>query len=344
MWYKTLGFQRYPLDPRSNVNLIGVEHIQKKLEDYILQGNMCLICGFTGSGKTSMLKRVSQSPRMKQFEFVYISADGIKKEYDIDDALWDKRSFIKRLLRTKPKNLIILLDESHLANRILTESIKSKWNTEYEDGTKAIQSVIVSQIEDRLGTNFSGSFADRLGQRIIIMPKLTKDELKEVLKIRLNNGSRNFVDAFDQDALTLLTDSADGSVRQLLEYADAVFTHHEGISSGNPLLNPDYRISKEAVFNILQTSELVALDRFSKKESFETVRESPKLNKAIEMFQQFGALSAVTLAEKLNVKYDSAKRTILDLKKAGAILFAHADDGEDFFVLSPRMQHELTKA
>lgn len=344
MWYKELGFSTYPLDPRSNINLVGVEHIEQRLEEYITQGNMCLLCGFTGSGKTSMLKRVTKSPSLKQFEFIYLSADGVRKDHLIDDAIWDKRSFIKRLLRRKPKNLVILLDECHLANRILTESIKSKWNVEYEDGTKAIQSVIVSQIEDRLGTNFSGSFADRLGSRVVKMPKLSKEKLVNVLRNRLDNSTRNYADALSEDALELLIDSADGSVRQLLEYTDALFVHHSKVPEGNPLLDESYEVSKEAVFNILQAAELVSFDRRGKKEGFRSVLENPELCKAVEMFQQFGTLSDVTLAEKLNAEHVRATSILTELQKNGAIMFAHQDNGQHFYVLSPRLQHELTKA
>ena len=222
-WYQKLGFKKYPLDPRSNPNLVAVDHIEERLVNYIQQGNMCLLCGLTGSGKTSMLQRVMQSKGLKSFDFIYISADGIKKDKDIGDLVKDKMSILDRILFRKPKNLVILLDECQVASRILTESIKSKWNEVYDSGDKIVHSVVVSQIPSRLSSNFSGSFMDRLGKRVIRMKKLTANELKEVLKVRLQlKNKKNYIDKFDPKALDLLVKSCSGSVRQLLEYTDSI--------------------------------------------------------------------------------------------------------------------------
>ena len=106
-WFHKLGFKQFPLDPRSNPDLIGVEDIEQRLTNYIQQGNMCLLSGFTGSGKTSMLQRIQKNPELSEYRFVFISADGVKKGYLIDDAIKDARSIIEMLSFRKPKNLVI---------------------------------------------------------------------------------------------------------------------------------------------------------------------------------------------------------------------------------------------
>ncbi len=344
-WYKQLGFSQYPLDPRSNPNLIGVDGIQEQITQYILQGNMCLLAGFTGSGKTSMLQKISRSSELKDFRFIFISADGVKKNYDIDDAIKSSKSFVELITFQKPRKVVVLLDESHLANRILTESIKSKWNFVYPNGDKMIQSVIVSQIEPKLGTNFSGSFIDRLGKRVVQMRRLTFGELQAVLDLRLNTGKHNYVSNFTKSGLDFLTKSADGSVRQLLEYTDAIFRKLCNLQPSPFLENTDFKIDQPVVFNILQEAGLAVYEKNSlaKKGNFEKLLKIKRFKNAIEMFDQFGTLSPVTLAEKLDVTKATSQKLINELKKKDALVESHSEDDESFFVLTPRLKHELVK-
>jgi energy-coupling factor transporter ATP-binding protein EcfA2 len=343
-WFSDLGFQKYPLDPRSNPDLIGVSDAEERLANYIAQGNMCLLCGFTGSGKTSMLKRIQQLPELQKYRFVFISADGVKKNYLIEDAIKDKRSFVERFTFQKPRNLIILLDESHLANRILTESLKSKWNFTYPNGEQMIHSVVVSQIEPRLGTNFSGSFIDRLGRRVVQMRRLKVEELKEVLATRLTHNDKNLVNKFEDEGLTFLIKSADGSVRQLLEYTNAVL---EGLHKMDPekLKDEEFKIDRNLVFNVLQQADLPMYEKSmaASKGVFDKLLDNKKMRPAIEMFEQFDAMSGVTLAEKLDQTKKEADYIIIELEKKEAILYSHTDEGEKFYVLTPRLKYMLTK-
>jgi arsenate reductase-like glutaredoxin family protein len=341
-WFSKLGFSQYPLDARSNPNLVGVDDIEKKLIEYILQGNMCLLCGLTGTGKTSMIQRIMLSNQLKDFELFYVSSDGVKKDRDIDDLVKEKMSIFARLLFMKPKNMIIFLDECQLASRVLTESIKSKWN-ETKGDRKVIHSVVVSQISPRLQSNFSGSFMDRLGKRVIKMKKLSSDQLEEVLRSRLQLKKYNYVDKFSSDGLKFLLKSCDGSVRQLLEYTDAIFRELDTLDEKS-LLDKKFKITKEHVFNLMQRSGLVVDLRSeftNKKQTFANVFSSSSLKKATEMFNEFGVMDTVLLAEKLDVTKRTAQGVIRSLLKEGAILISHSEDKEKYYVLTPRMKHEL---
>jgi len=284
-------------------------------------------------------------PDLAHLKFIYISADGVKKDFDVSDAIEEHKSFWDRIRFTKPRNMVIMLDECHMATRNLTESIKSKWNFLYPDGEKFIQSVIVCQISNKLSTNFSGSFADRLGSRTLEMPRLSKDQLKQVLQNRLKMKSRDFADAFTKDAMDFLVTNADGSVRQLLEYTDAVFRAHTTFDE-NPLLKWDYKIAKEMVFNALQMSGIIIKEKKSSKIQYllKKIKKSKRYTKAIEMFEQFGTLSPVELAEKLDTSKNNSESILRQLKKWDAIVMSHEDDNAKFYVLSPRLQHELTEA
>lgn len=341
-WYQKLGYSKYPLDPRSNPNLVAVEDIEKKIVTYILQGNMCLLCGLTGSGKTSMLQKIMSSSQLKDFDFLYISADGIKKDRDITDLVKEKMSLLDKILFKKPKNLVILLDECQVASRNLTESIKSKWNEVYSSGDKVIHSVVVSQIQSRLTSNFSGSFMDRLGKRVIKMKKLQPSELKNVLTTRLKLGDSNLVDKFNVDALNLLVKSCSGSVRQLLEYTDTILREIDRLDS-TALQEDSFKITKENVFTLLQESGLISgtKDSLNNKIEFKKIFNSQKLKKAVEMFEEFGVMDAVLLAEKMDVTFATSKKYIKQLQDEHAIMISHTEDKIKFYVLTPRMKHEL---
>jgi ribosomal protein S25 len=344
-WYHKVGFETYPLDPRSNPNLIGVEDIESKLISYIQQGNMCLLCGLTGTGKTSMLQKVMNSPELKNFEFLFISSDGIKKDKEIMALVKEKMSILQKILFKKPKNMVILLDECQVASRILTESIKSKWNEAYETGDKVIQSVVVSQIPSRLNSNFSGSFMDRLGKRVVKMRKLAPKDLKDVLYRRLQlNAKKNLIDKFEKKALDFLVKSCDGSVRQLLEYTDVVLREIDRLDP-QALSNSRFKISQENVFTFLQASGLVVETRYEydSKTTFKEVFKSEKLSKAVEMFDEFNVLNTVQLAEKLDASKRVAQTIIKKLEKEGAILISHSEDKDKFYVLTPRMKHEVVR-
>ncbi len=345
-WYKEFGFRNYPLDPRSNPNLIGVDKQEDELVNYILQGNMCLLCGFTGSGKTSMLRRIQKNPKLKGIQFVFISADGVDKQYQIDNAIKSSKSFVDMLLFRKPRKIVVLLDESHLANRILTESIKSKWNYVYPNGDKMIQSVIVSQIDSQLGTNFSGSFIDRLGHRKVEMRRLEPEELIQVLRQRLHNGSKNIADMFDEDGIQFLAKSADGSVRALLEYADVIYRKLYDMDD-KPLFKKSFKIDKSVVFNLLQTAGLGVYDKSKdgSKNKFTKLLSNEHTRESIDMFEKLGALSAINLAEKLDKHKKEALEVIQELLDHEALVESHKDDdGESYYVLAPMLRRELIKA
>lgn len=339
-WFQKLGFKDYPLDPRSNPNLVGVDDIEHRLVSFIEQGNMCLLCGLTGSGKTSMLQKIMQRSDLKKYQFFFISADGIKRDRDIDDLVRERMSIFQRMLFKKPKNIVILLDECQVASRILTESIKSKWN-EIKGNDKIIQSVIVSQIPTRLNSNFSGSFMDRLGKRVVKMRKLKASELKAVLEVRLTKGKKAAMSKFTPTAIDFLVANCDGSVRQLLEYTDNVFREVDRLDP-KALLDPKFKISKENVFTILQTAGAV-VDKQSEV-AFEKVLNNKRLREAVEMFENFGVMDPVLLAEKLDVSKATATRVIKDLSKEDAIMISHTEDKSKFYVLTPRIKHELVKA
>lgn len=339
MWFKKLGFNNNPLDVRSNPELVGVSDIEENLSQYIKQGQICMLSGFTGSGKTSMLDRLRLREDLSEYKFIFLSGDRLKPEHDLEHDMDRGRSFFEKLIMRKPRNYVVMLDESHEISRYVTETVKGFWNSK-EDDEYGIHSVIISQIDDTIGTNFSGSFSDRLGNKHLRMRKLTNDELKQVMSLRLNNGSIDYSNNFDLDALNLIISSSGGSVRALLDILLHIFTYLDKFDS-NPILEGK-SLNKNQVFNILSAMGIKLVEQ--ETSPYEDILNSDRLQEAVKVIGSLGAVDTLLLAKSLKTKISNARNIIHILKKNNAIIFSHKDKKRKYWVLAPRVRHEVIKS
>ena len=335
MWYEKLGFTGNPLDVRSNSNLVGVEDIEENLINYIKSGQICMIYGFTGSGKTSMLERIQKKLNLEEYKFIFISGDRIKPEHDLEKDLQEGRNFFEKLIRRKPRNYVILLDESHELSRYVTETVKGLWNVKADDDY-GIHSVVISQIQPKLQTNFSGSFKDRVGNKSLRMKKLSRLQLKEVLSNRLSINETDYSKKFDHDALDLIISSSGGSVRNLLDMFSHVFMYLNKFEE-NPLFKEE-KINKTQVFNILSTMGVKMVDQ--EISPFQDILNSEKMQETITIMRDLGSFDTMKLANALKVSKSNASKIIHTLRKNNAIIFSHKEGKHKNWVLSPRLRHE----
>jgi len=335
MWYEKLGFTENPLDVRSNSNLVGVDDIEESLFNYIKSGQICMIYGFTGSGKTSMLERVKQKEDLQEYKFIFISGDRIKPEHDLEKDLDSGRNFFDKLIRRKPRNYVILLDESHELSRYVTETVKGLWNTKGDDDY-GVHSVVISQIQPKLQTNFSGSFKDRVGNKSLRMKKLSRLQLKEVISNRLTINEIDYSKRFEHDALDLIISSSGGSVRSLLDMLSHVFLYLDKFEE-NPLFGED-KINKNQVFNILSTMGIKMIDQ--EISPFQEILSSEKMQETIVVMRDLGSFDTLKLATALKINKSNASKIIHTLRKNNAIIFSHKEGKHKNWVLSPRLRHE----
>jgi hypothetical protein len=114
-----------------------------------------------------------------------------------------------------------------------------------------------------------------------------------------------------------------------------------------PLNKKGFKIDKSIVFNLLQTSGLGVHDKSKdgSKNKFVKVLSDEKLRESIDMFEKLGALSAINLAEKLDIHKKDSVEVIHELLGHEALIESHKDDdGESFYVLAPLLRRELIKA
>lgn len=112
LWYKELGYKTNPLSikPTEDNGLIGYEKIIQRLIYQIKIGNVIFLEGDYGTGKSSILRYIKKSFKDN---ILYFNCSANK---DLRTNIMKKRSAIRKMFFMKPKKLILLMDETHLAN------------------------------------------------------------------------------------------------------------------------------------------------------------------------------------------------------------------------------------
>jgi len=178
MWWKKYGFSKNPLDIRPNKNLIGVEDIEKEVIYSIENGEIFLLYGPIGSGKTSLAFRVIDKLKDK-YNIIYLSGE-FDKNKDIEKIIEERK--YKKFLFFKLENknpIVLILDEFYNFDTELSKKLK------YLYDNRIVYSIMLIQINSIL-ENTTLSFLNRLFRKIE-MKILSEDEILKLIKIRLKN-------------------------------------------------------------------------------------------------------------------------------------------------------------
>lgn len=345
-WYEQLNFKENPLDIRPNKILIGLEDEEEKLKNHIHKGEVCFINGLTGSGKTSMLKKIQE--QMDDYNFIYLDAHDLPKNFNIEHELKNKRSFFDKLTFKKypTKHPVIIIDEFQETDRNLVLKVRSKWENPIN---KKIKSIIFAQISSVLN-NVTDSFKERIGNRIITLKLLDKDNLKKMLKARLNVGKKKYADLFLDDSLDLLVYASGGNPRKILEYADLVFDfHYQRFKDINPILKNDYKINYYAVKEILEVNNINCegfkaseKDIKSKYSIFETSFNLQE-KKIISYVTKNGPATYAQIALGTKIKKAMIKRIVQGLKRKNAIRLVDKSKTGYLWGLTPHIKRMNVK-
>ncbi|HHE36341.1 MAG TPA: AAA family ATPase [Candidatus Woesearchaeota archaeon] len=347
-WYEQLGFKTNPLDVRPNPLLVGLERQEEQLVNHILKGEICFLNGLTGSGKSSLLLRVQKN--LKNHKFIYLDAQELPKDFNLEEELKKKRSFFDRIrLRKYPsKTPVLIIDEFQATDKNLILDARAKWENPNE---RKIKSIVIAQISKYL-KNVTPSFKERLGKRTIVLPTLDDAEMKEILKLRLQSKNGiNYYNKLHNEAINLLVACADGNPRKLLEYTDMIFDfHYRKFKHNNPiLLNKTYMVTYWGAKEILELNKVnvnayVYLEKEDKQRKIQAFEKRfNKHQREWLIYLMTGSKTIEDLARHFKVSESTASAKIRELKTKGAVVRAGKKGRKQLWQASPHVKRLSVK-
>ncbi|MFH1211092.1 MAG: ATP-binding protein [archaeon] len=347
VWYEQLKFRENPLDSRPNTKLVALEDQEDQIINHIMKEELCFLNGPTGSGKTSLLRKIQE--KLTDYTFIYLDADDLPKDFDIEKELKKKRNFFDMItLREFPtKKPVLLIDEFQATDPRLVLKARSKWE---DSNNRLIRSIVIAQIDQNL-KNATGSFKERLGKRIISLDMLDSKGLKDMLRARLYNQrtKTNYADKFTEDALNLLIKCADNNPRRILEYTDLIFDfHYRRFKDLNPLVKgKDYMISHFVVNDILRENnifveEFAARDLRKKRLPFNQ-RFNREEHKILRYVLRSDLVTSEDIGIRLNMPVERVSKLIKDLKEKEAIVITGRKGRHKLWEVTPGVKRMMIK-
>ena len=158
-WYEELDYDENPFTMEGET--YGFENLINELDYAVNAGNMVLVEGEEGTGKTKLLKEM-----IKKYggfrKIAYVDCKKMEKSLDIETLMKKRNGTLGRILNIKPKNMIVLLDDIDALSEKNCERIKYYYDQNY------IRSVI---------------FATRMGQTSIFSDSV-KQRINKVLEMK----------------------------------------------------------------------------------------------------------------------------------------------------------------
>ncbi|MBT3721526.1 AAA family ATPase [archaeon] len=210
-WYETFDFDENPfsIDARENFDkLVDMEEHVEEMNYRINAGSMLVVEGPEGSGKTTLLMMAADKFGGRR-KVVYVDCEILDKNLNITHVLQERFGIIGRLFNKKPKNMILLMDNVNYLSKKNTERIKYYFDQNY------IKSIIFTA-NSYSRAKFSDSLRDRIGQRIVKLPKYNKDLAVEVIMSRTDNN-----EMFNDQIITKIFKSSK-NLKELLHNCEKV--------------------------------------------------------------------------------------------------------------------------
>jgi type II secretory pathway predicted ATPase ExeA len=176
-WFEELDFDENPLYIETKYH--GNEELLNEAFYIIESGNILVIEGEEGSGKTKVLKEVIRKFGGKG-EIAFIDCKDLEKELNVEKVIINKNGLLGWLFKKSPKNMILLLDNvEYLSNRNM-ERIKYFYDSNH---LKAV--IITTKEADKLKLN--ESIAQRIRKVAKVKP-LTEFEAVQVVRDKLGEN------------------------------------------------------------------------------------------------------------------------------------------------------------
>src|SRR3989344_5140168 len=205
-WYKKFRWKHNPFSIKINDSIfVGLTEERKTLAGFVEGGNISLIIGDHGSGKSSLLKWLEK--RLRRFNFFYLNAEWIKKDFNIDSFLRKQTSYF----REYPKNAVLLIDEGQKLENWFRIDAHSLWER------NKVKSIVCSHDGEDQFETLPTHLKSRIGNRIIKIKRLKKEDGYELIRLRC--GGKN---PFDEYAIDEILRRSNGNPRTILENCERV--------------------------------------------------------------------------------------------------------------------------
>lgn len=127
-WYEELDYEENPFTTEGQT--YGFENLIDELDYAVNAGNMVLIQGDEGTGKTKLLKEV-----IKKYggfrKVAYVDCKTTENEPNIELLLKRRNGIFGRVFNLKPKNMVVLLDNVDRLSEKNCERIKYYYDQNY---------------------------------------------------------------------------------------------------------------------------------------------------------------------------------------------------------------------
>jgi len=298
MWWTHYGFSHNPLDIRPTDNVVGLNDIEKKVIRSIENGEIFLLYGPIGCGKTSLAITISKKLE-DRFSIIYLNGEETPK---VDLTKLVNKTLYKDFIIFKIKNkkpIVLILDE--LQN--FSESVIKQAKALYDN--KKIHSLFLIQVSENI-QNATPSFINRI-HRKIPMDFPDENTIIEIVKQRLNGKLE-----FDEELLREIILINNRNVRSILIDLNRILDELE-----HPISE---KITKDIVkirgVESYKDSQNVTVD--------ENIRISPQ--QAIILEKLLGnELTIKQLSELTNLPYNTVSKQISRLVEKGLLLKKEKD-------------------
>ncbi len=176
-WYEEMDYERNPFNRRTRA--FGAEGVLDEVFYAIVSGNMIVLEGGEGMGKTKVLREAIKKFR-RSGRVIYLNTSELDKNLNIEKAIKGKRNFFDRLFNLKPRNMVLLLDDVESLSPRNSERIKYYYDQNY------IRSVVFST-KNFGSLSLSQSLIHRISRIIKIRP-LGEYEAVQLVRAKIGNN------------------------------------------------------------------------------------------------------------------------------------------------------------